>query len=95
MSKNWRRKIRRWLTQQLELPEDVMMDVPRITMVGQLHIYIENHKGLLSFSDMEFRVLLTHGQLLVKGEDFTIKAILPDELILEGKIHQVTYINEK
>jgi len=72
-----------------------MLDVPRITMVGQLHLYIENHKGLLSFSESEVRVLLTHGQLLVRGDAFSIKAILPEELILEGKIYHVSYINEE
>lgn len=71
-----------------------MMDFPRITMVGQLHIYIENHKGLLTFSDKEVRVLLSQGQLLVRGEDLVIKTIWPEELILEGKIEQVLYIQE-
>ncbi|WP_351125518.1 hypothetical protein, partial [Shewanella sp. T24-MNA-CIBAN-0130] len=26
-------------------------------MVGRLHIYIENHKGLLLFSDQEVRLM--------------------------------------
>ncbi|MED1674358.1 sporulation protein YqfC [Pallidibacillus thermolactis] len=94
MAKKWKQKIQRWLTKQLDLPEDVMMDFPRITMVGQLHIYIENHRGLLTFSDREVRVLLSQGQLLVKGEGFVIKTMWPEELILEGKIEQVLYINE-
>ena len=83
-----------WLTQNMELPADVMMDLPRITMIGQIHIYIENHRGLLTFSDTELRLLLKQGQLLVKGENFVIKTILPEEILLEGKIHQVIYLSE-
>lgn len=94
MSKNWGKKIKNWITKQLDLPEDVIMDFPRITMVGQIHIYIENHKGLLAFSDKEIRIMLTQGQLLVKGHSFVIKTILPEELLLEGKIEQVIFINE-
>jgi sporulation protein YqfC len=94
MAKKWRQKLERWITNQLDLPEDVMMDIPRITMVGQLHIYIENHKGLLTFSDKEIRILLSKGQLLVKGKAFVIKTILPEELLLEGKIEQVLYIDD-
>ncbi len=45
-----------------------MMDLPRITMIGQIHIYIENHRGLLTFADNEVRLLLKQGQLLIKGE---------------------------
>ncbi|AWI12893.1 MULTISPECIES: sporulation protein YqfC [Bacillaceae] len=94
MAKKWRQKMRRWITNQLDLPEDVMMDFPRITMVGQIHIYIENHKGLLSFSDKEIRILLSQGQLLIKGKAFVIKTILPEEILLEGKIEQVLFIPE-
>ena len=67
-----------------------------VTLVGQIHIYIENHQGLLVFSDKEVRLLLKHGQLLIKGQSFVIKTILPEELLLEGIIEQVTFLeNEK
>lgn len=78
----------------MELPADVMMDLPRITMIGQIHIYIENHRGLLKFSDTEIRLMLKQGQLLVKGNSFVIRTILPEEILLEGKIDQVTYLEE-
>ena len=69
MVKKWRQHMRRWITDKLEFPADIMMDLPRITMVGQIHIYIENHRGLLAFSDKELRLLLKQGQLLVRGEE--------------------------
>ncbi len=94
MAKAWRKQIRNWLAKHLELPPDVMMDLPRITMIGQIHIYIENHKGLLAFSDKELRLLLTQGQLLIKGKSFVIKTILPEEILLEGEINQVVFIRE-
>ncbi|ABO67777.1 sporulation protein YqfC [Geobacillus thermodenitrificans] len=95
MMKKWRQQMKRWMTEKLELPADIMMDLPRITMVGQIHIYIENHRGLLAFSDKELRLLLRNGQLLVRGEQFVIKTILPEEILLEGKISQVVYIEEE
>ncbi|AGX05565.1 MULTISPECIES: sporulation protein YqfC [Bacillaceae] len=94
MAKKWGQYIRSWMTNQMELPQDVMMDLPRITMIGQIHIYIENHRGLIAFSDKELRLLLKQGQLLIKGSTFVIKTILPEEILLEGKIDQVQYIDE-
>ncbi len=89
-------QMKNWLTKQIDLPVDVLMDLPRITLVGQVHIYIENHRGLLVFTDKEVRLLLKHGQLLIKGQSFVIKTILPEELLLEGIIEQVTFLeNEK
>ncbi len=94
MAKKWGQIVRSWVTKKMDLPHDVMMDLPRITMVGQIHIYIENHRGLLTFTDKEIRLLLKQGQLLVKGKAFVIKTILPEEILLEGKIDQVIYIND-
>ncbi len=94
MAKKWGQRVRNWMAKKMDLPQDVMMDLPRITMIGQIHIYIENHRGLLTFSDKELRLLLKTGQLLIKGKSFVIKTILPEEILLEGKIEQVIYINE-
>ncbi|MCP8967170.1 sporulation protein YqfC [Ectobacillus ponti] len=87
-------QVKDWLMKKMDLPADVLMDLPRITMVGQIHIYIENHRGLLVFSDTEVRLLLKQGQLLIRGNSFVIKTILPEELLLEGTIEQVLFLNE-
>jgi sporulation protein YqfC len=94
MAKKWGQRVRNWMAEKMDLPQDVMMDLPRITMIGQIHIYIENHRGLLVFTDTELRLLLKHGQLLIKGKSFVIKTILPEEILLEGKIDQVIYITD-
>lgn len=93
MAKKWRQHLQNWMSQKMDLPRDVMMDLPRITMIGQIHIYVENHRGLLTFSDKEVRLLLKNGQLLIKGRSFVIKTILPEEILLEGKIDEVLYLN--
>jgi sporulation protein YqfC len=94
MAKKWGQHLRNWITKNMELPQDVMMDLPRITMIGHIHIYIENHRGLIAFSDKELRLLLKQGQLLIKGKAFVIKTILPEEILLEGKIDQVIFLQE-
>jgi len=94
MAKKWGQRVRNWMADKMDLPQDVMMDLPRITMIGQIHVYIENHRGLLGFTDSEVRLLLKQGQLLIKGKALVIKTILPEEILLEGKIDQVIYLNE-
>ncbi|MDF9760523.1 sporulation protein YqfC [Peribacillus simplex] len=94
MARNWGKKVKQLMIKTMDLPQDVMMDLPRITMIGQLHIYIENHRGLLAFTDSEVRLMLKNGQLLIKGNAFVIKTILPEEIMLEGKIDKVYFINE-
>ncbi|MEE6450350.1 MULTISPECIES: sporulation protein YqfC [Bacillaceae] len=82
------------MSSKMDLPPDVLLELPRITMLGQLHIYIENHRGLLVYSDNELRLLMKQGQLLIKGKDFVLKTMLPEEILLEGEIEHVYFINE-
>ncbi|KGP90496.1 hypothetical protein N780_04970 [Pontibacillus chungwhensis BH030062] len=92
--KKWQQRIGNWLSQQLDLPTDVILELPRITTIGQIHAYVENHKGLISFSDEELRLKLKQGQLLIKGKGFVLRMMLPEEILLEGTIHEVTFIDQ-
>ncbi|MEC2054331.1 sporulation protein YqfC [Peribacillus psychrosaccharolyticus] len=94
MTRTWRQRFKQLVVRTMDLPQDVIMDLPRITMIGQLHIYIENHRGLLAFSETEVRLMLKHGQLLISGSALVIKTILPEEILIEGKIDKVLFINE-
>jgi sporulation protein YqfC len=92
--RKWKEKWRRFATGTLEMPQDLTMEMPRITMIGQLQIYIENHRGVLWFSNQELRLLLTKGQLLIRGQNLIIRAILPEEVLVEGVVDQVIFLDE-
>lgn len=87
-------KLKRWLAGALDLPQDVILDMPRITMIGPLQMYVENHQGVLVFDREELRLLLSNkAQLLVRGENLIIRQILPEEVLLEGMIREVKYLD--
>ncbi len=92
LANKWRDQVKNWFVNYSELPADVVMDLPRITLIGQLHIYIENHKGVLAFTKQELRLQLSQGQLLITGQNFVLKTILPEEILLEGTIDKVQFI---
>ncbi|QDP40647.1 sporulation protein YqfC [Radiobacillus deserti] len=92
--KPWRQRIGNWLTNHLDLPSDVILELPRITTIGQLHAYIENHRGLVLFSDNELRLRMEYGYLKITGSQFVLKMMLPEEILLEGKIKEFTFIEE-
>jgi sporulation protein YqfC len=93
VARKWRNKVQKWFVQHSDMPADVIMDLPRITMIGRLHIYIENHKGVLAFSKEELRLSMKQGQLLIIGQEFILKTILPEEILLEGSIRKVEFID--
>ncbi|WP_047981458.1 sporulation protein YqfC [Ornithinibacillus contaminans] len=84
--------LRPWLVKYLALPSDVVMELPRMTIIGQLHVYIENHKGLSVFTDKELTLKTTNGYIQILGSSFVLKQMLPEEILLEGKITEVKFI---
>lgn len=93
--KKLHQKVKRWAAGILDLPQDVVLDMPRITMIGPLQMYVENHRGVLLFDKQELRLLLSNkAQLLVRGENLVIRQILPEEVLLEGMIREVKYLDQ-
>ncbi|WP_186575748.1 sporulation protein YqfC [Aquibacillus kalidii] len=90
--KKWHQRIGNWLSQNLELPSDVVLELPRITTIGQLHAYIENHRGLLLFTDNELRLNMEYGYLKITGKNFVLRMMLPEEILLEGTISEIVFI---
>lgn len=78
----------------LQLPQDVLLELPRITLIGHIHAYIENHRGLLVYSDTELRLKTNKGAIQILGDSFVLKTMLPEEIILEGTISDIKFIPE-
>ena len=58
-------------------------------------MYVENHRGVLAFHNSELRLLLSNkAQLIVRGENLIIRQILPEEVLLEGFIRDVQYLDQ-
>lgn len=86
------RKLRKWSVDILDLPQDLVFDLPRLTMVGNKQLLIENHRGVLHFSPDQLRLALPEGALTVSGSRLVIKAIMPEEVLIEGDIAAIQYV---
>lgn len=83
------RKLQKLTAQLLELPQDVVYDLPRLTMIGDRQLYIENHRGVLHFSSDRLRLALSKGELEVTGADLVIRTIWTEEVFVEGVIKNI------
>lgn len=64
----------------------------RFTILGKKGIVIEGHRGIYSFSDEKIEVKLKKCLLELIGKNFKVTEINCDELIIEGKIISVNFI---
>lgn len=74
-----------------ELPEEVMLDLPRVTLVGRERCLLENHRGLILFTDREVVVQSRLGPLRVLGDRLEIERLAGGELLLRGRVDQIDY----
>lgn len=79
------------LARFLELPDDVIYDLPKVTLIGDTQFYIENHRGIIAYSTDSVRIAVSIGQVEVRGEMLTIRTISRDELYLDGRIQFLCY----
>ncbi|AOZ91724.1 sporulation protein YqfC [Paenibacillus crassostreae] len=86
------RKLRNWTYEKLDLPKDIVFNMPRITMVGNKELFIENHLGLRHFSPDKLIFSLSEGSLEIEGSELMIRSILPQEVLVEGTIMNIKYI---
>lgn len=83
----WRRR----LTDLLELPADVTLDLPRVLIIGQLHLTVENHRGLVEYSEERVIIGVPTGRLVVYGDDLAIGFIDASEVTVLGQIRSVQF----
>ena len=69
-----------------------MLDLPKITLVGNLQLYIENHKGIIEYSTGLIRINTKSGILVVTGSDLSIRTIVIEEIIVVGRIDKVEFL---
>lgn len=85
-------RVQKALSKILEMPKDVVLDLPKLTMLGNLHLVLENHRGILEYTADTLRIKISNGELVIKGENIVLRTILPEELVVEGRINHVSYL---
>lgn len=81
-----KKKFHKLTAEMLEMPQDVVYDLPRLTLIGDRQLYIENHRGVVHFSSEKLMLALSRGQLEVSGSDLVIRTIWTEEVFVEGVI---------
>ena len=85
------RKLAEKLCTELELPEETVLRKSKISAVGGRRLLIENHRGLLSYSDNALEVLTDDGKISVFGSGFIIRAMKEGEMLIYGDIQSMEW----
>lgn len=72
--------------QALDLPADALAGLPRVELVGDREVRMENHRGILAYGSEEIHV--SGGPFVIKvvGEELELRAMTGLELLITGHI---------
>ncbi len=85
------RKLSEFIADTMRMPKDVVMDLPRVSVCGDREIFIENHKGLVEYTDTEIRVKMRGGIIRVSGTSLRIVVMEYDRMVINGVFKGVFY----
>ncbi len=84
--------IKELISQKLEIPADVVMDIPKITIVGENEVFIENYVALCECKNNIISLKYKGGIIEISGENLIIRAIGEGDIMIFGKIACVKLI---
>ncbi len=91
VNSGWQQRFKNKIVKSLDLPKDLIFDLPRTTMIGDMQLYVENHIGLLEFSDTKIRLQTRAGELFIYGTSLVICGVMYREILIEGKIDNIKW----
>lgn len=76
----------------LDLPQDLFLGLPNISLSGNREVYLSNHRGILSYGQEEMVILIKEYQLVIKGKSLSIVSYTKDDLTIQGYIRSMEFI---
>lgn len=85
--KKWRQN----LADLFELPREIVLNLPRLTVIGNLQCYLENHRGVIEYTSEKIRLSVNGGEIIIQGENLVIRYMENDEIAVDGNLRKVHY----
>jgi sporulation protein YqfC len=89
MKKNY---VKSKFAESLELPREIVMNVPVIKITGTSEVFVENHKGIIEYTNDSLRLSTASGIIRIGGRNFCIREISQEDIIISGDIDSLEFI---
>ncbi len=76
----------------LEIPKEIVIDLPLITMTGNEELTIENYKGVIEYNEERIRINTAKGVMKIDGRGMFLKQITDDDIEITGTIIKIEFI---
>lgn len=83
---------RKNMTEALELPKEIMLNLPLISFIGREEVSIENYKGILEYGEETVRVGTAVGVLRLTGHNFCLKQLSAECMVVTGRVEKLEFL---
>lgn len=73
------------------LPKDVVLGVPILTLTGHYEVNIENYRGILEYTEQLIRIYVRSGQIRITGKSLEINYYTTTDMKITGKVEKIEY----
>lgn len=78
------------LTEDLELPGEILPGQSLVELVGDSRVLVENHQGVTEYSRYRIGATVSFGRVLVCGENLELARMTQRQLVITGRVEGVT-----
>ncbi len=75
----------------LEIPEEVITNKPKITILGFQELVIENYKNILEYEEVFIKVNTHIGAININGFNLKLIQMNQEDLMITGKIDSLDF----
>ena len=85
------RRFKEKISTVLDVPQEIVMDVPRIVFDSNTKVFIENYKGISEYANDSIKVNAGRYIISISGTDMEIKSMTAEEVFIEGWIKSLDF----
>jgi sporulation protein YqfC len=90
MKRNKKKSVSK-LDKLLELPDELISNEPKITIISFNKCLIENYKSILEYQEFYIRLSTYIGIININGFNMKLNEMTNDDLLIEGKIESIDF----
>lgn len=92
MERQEKKGLREKTAELFDLPADVIAGVPKVELVGNSQVRMENHRGILNYGTEEICVSGGKYVVRIQGCGLELRAMTPTELLITGTVERLELV---
>lgn len=79
------------ITENVEIPKDILSEIPLLSITGEIELTLENHNGIIEYTDSLIRIRTRNGQLRINGKHLKTIFYTNEEIKINGRFDSIEF----